>query len=210
LFIASRRGKGHNVGAAGAAASEEHSVKPLALALAFLSLAAQTDGNWTTLFDGTHFDNLERLGTANWTIVDGSAEASSGTGFLVTKETYADFELRVEFWVDEAGNSGVFMRCQDRTKIGDKTCYEANIFDKRPDPTFRTGAITHLAPPMATVNASGHWNTYEISMNGPHIIVTLNGTKTVDFEDTKFSSGPIALQYFAGHVKIRKVQIRRL
>ena len=166
--------------------------------------------DWVTLFDGKHLNNFNTVGTANWKLADGMVEATSGAGFLVSKETYADFEVRVEFWVDEGANSGVYMRCQDAAQITDKTCYEANIFDKRPDQSGRTGAIVHVAKPLATVDAGGRWNTYEITARGPKLTVRLNGTVTAEAEDTKLTSGPIALQYMAGTVRFRRVQIRRL
>ena len=166
--------------------------------------------DWVTLFDGTHLNNFNTVGTANWKLADGIVEATSGTGFLVTKETYSNFDIRVEFWVDEGANSGVYMRCQDAAKITDMTCYEANVFDKRPDQSGRTGAIVHIAKPVAIVDAGGKWNTYEISAKGPQLTVRLNGTLTAQTEDAKFMSGPIALQYMAGTVRFRRVQIRRL
>jgi Domain of Unknown Function (DUF1080) len=58
--------------------------------------------------------------------------------------------------------------------------------------------------------AGGKWNTYEITAKGPHLIVVLNGTRTAEAKDTKFASGPVALQYGAGVVKFRKVQIKPL
>ena len=163
-----------------------------------------------TLFDGTHLNNFNMVGTANWKLADGVVEATSGAGFLVSKENFSDFEIRVEFWVDEGANSGVYMRCQDATKIADTTCYEANIFDKRPDQSGRTGAIVHVAKPLAIVDAGGKWNTYEITAKGPQLTVKLNGTVTAQAEDKKLTSGPIALQYMAGTVRFRRVQIRRL
>ena len=165
---------------------------------------------WITLFDGTHLNNFNTVGTANWKLGNELVEATSGAGFLVTKDTYTDFELRVEFWVDEAANSGVYMRCQDAALITDKTCYEANIFDKRPDQSGRTGAIVHIAKPLAIVDAGGRWNTYEITARGPKLTVRLNGIVTAQAEDGKMTSGPIALQYMAGTVRFRRVQIRRL
>lgn len=172
------------------------------------ALSAQTGKGWVTLFDGKNLDNFNQVGTANWKIADGAVEANMGTGFLVTKQPYGDFDLRLEFWVDDNHNSGVFLRCQDAQKIADTSCYEANIYDKRPDPSYRTGGIVHTAKPMSMINAAGRWNTYEISAHGPHLTVTLNGTKTVDVEDKKYARGPIALQYGAGVVKFRNVQIR--
>jgi hypothetical protein len=171
---------------------------------------AQKPAGWVTLFDGTHLNNFNTVGTANWKLGGGIVEATSGAGFLVSKENYTDFELRVEFWVDESANSGVYMRCQNAAEITDKTCYEANIFDKRPDQTGRTGAIVHIAKPLAIVDAGGRWNTYEITAKGPHLTVRLNGTLTTDAKDDKLTNGPIALQYMAGTVRFRRVQIRRL
>jgi hypothetical protein len=182
--------------------------------LSFLGLTmvfAQTPASgWVTLFDGKHLNNFNMVGTANWKLADGMVEATSGSGFLVSKETFSNFEIRVEFFVDEGANSGVYMRCQDATTITDKTCYEANIFDKRPDQSGRTGAIVHVAKPLAVIDAGGKWNTYEITAKGPQLIVKLNGTVTAQAEDNKFASGPIALQYMAGTVRFRRVQIRRL
>jgi hypothetical protein len=179
--------------------------------LAYMTVFAQTPASsLVTLFDGTHLNNFNMVGTANWKLADGIVEATSGSGFLVSKENYSDFEIRVEFWVDEAANSGVYMRCQDPNKITDMTCYEANIFDKRPDQSGRTGAIVHVAKPLAIVDAGGRWNTYEITAKGPQLTVRLNGTMTAQAEDKKLTSGPIALQYMAGTVRFRRVQIRRL
>jgi hypothetical protein len=38
----------------------------------------------------------------------------------------------------------------------------------------------------------------------------LNGTVTVDIEDSTYSEGPFTLQYGSGVVKFRNVQIQRL
>jgi hypothetical protein len=180
-----------------------------ALALGTAS-AQKPASDWTTLFDGTNLDHFNTVGNAKWKLGGGMVEATSGPGFLVTKDNYANFELRVEFWVDEGANSGVYMRCQDAKQITDKTCYEANIFDKRPDQSGRTGAIVHIAKPLAIVDAGGKWNTYEITAKGPELTVRLNGTVTAQAKDDKFTNGPIALQYMAGTVRFRRVQIRRL
>lgn len=172
------------------------------------------DAGWTTLFDGSNLDNWNRIGTANWRLADGVVQADKsekGGGFLVSKNSYKDFQLRVEFWVSDDANSGIYMRCADAGKLTDKSCYEANIFDQRPDPTYGTGAIVHIAaisPPMP--KAGGRWNTYDITAKGPQLTVTLNGARTVSVQDSKFASGPIGLQYGAGVVKFRKVQIKPL
>jgi hypothetical protein len=45
---------------------------------------------------------------------------------------------------------------------------------------------------------------------GSQLTVVLNGTKTVDIQDSKFASGLVALQYGVGVVTFRKVEIRPL
>jgi len=118
--------------------------------------------------------------------------------------------LTLEFWVDEPANSGVFIRCSDRDAIGATSCYEVNIYDQREDPTYRTGGIVNFAAPTAQIDAGGQWNTYEIRAEGARLLVTLNGTVTVDIEDSTYSEGPFSLQYGAGVVKFRNVQIQPL
>ena len=130
-------------------------------------LSAQTKDRLGHVVQRQGPEQLQLIGTANWQIVDGAVQANMGTGYLVSKETYTDFEIKVEFWSSNGGNSGVYMRCMDGTKITDKTCYEANIFDKRTDQSGRTGGIPNYAPPIAIVDAEGKWNTYEITLRGP-------------------------------------------
>ncbi len=169
---------------------------------------------WVTLFDGKNLDNWERVGTANWNLADGVVQAdklaAKGSSFLVSKNSYKDFELVVEFWVSNDANSGVYFRCADRKNITDRSCYEANVYDTRPDPLYGTGAIVHRAMVKPMPKAGGKWNVYEIVARGPDVTVSLNGTVTVHMRDPELASGPIALQYGAGVVKFRKVEIKPL
>jgi hypothetical protein len=184
----------------------------LLLAAGFtLNAQAQTNTGWVTLFDGTHANDWTPIGNANWRLVDGVLVADVGTGFLVSKKSYTDFEIRAEFWVDSDANSGIFIRCTDPAKVTAANAYEVNIFDKRPDPSYGTGAIVNVAKIGNMIKAGGQWNTYEIVAKGPVFTVTLNGVRTVDgVRDTKLASGPIALQYAGGTVKFRKVLIKPL
>ncbi len=174
------------------------------------------DGGWTTLLDGPKgFDeNWDRIGTANWRIADGVAQADTGekgkNSFLMTRKAYGDFILRAEFWVSDDANSGIYMRCPDLRDITDQTCTEANIFDQRPDPTYGTGAITHLSPIKDMPKAGGKWNTFEITAQGPRIVVVMNGVKTGETDKAHALRGNIGLQWAQGVVKFRKVEIKPL
>jgi hypothetical protein len=133
-------------------------------------------------------DDWTRVGDPKWRAVDGviQSRASDDT------------------------NSGVYMRCAGPNSNTDRTCYKANIFDRRPDPTYGTGAIVHLAAVSPMPKAGGRWNTFDITVRGSRLTVDLNGTRTAEVEDARLASGPIALQYAAGVVKFRKVQIQPL
>ncbi len=181
------------------------------LLLGLVSCSSQSsEAERTTLFDGSSLDGWRVLGDANWELADGAVSADSGSGFLVTGASYGDFELTLEFWVDEPANSGIFMRCADPEAIRDTNCYEVNIYDTRADQTYRTGGIVHVAAPTSVINAGGQWNSYEIRSQGSRLLVTLNGTQTVDVTHDEFVRGPIALQYGAGTVRFRNVQIQLL
>ena len=184
--------------------------------------SGQTDAGWVTLFDGKNLDNWNRIGDANWRLEDGVVVADKGNGFLVSKDSYTDFQIRAEFWVDADANSGIFVRCTDPDKVTGANAYEVNIWDTRPEPSYGTGAIVNVAKVDPMPKAGGKWNVYEITVKGSTFTVTLNGQKTVDgAQDAKLASGHIALQHGLGVVtngvandrgvvKFRKVEIKRL
>ena len=64
--------------------------------------------------------------------------------------------------------------------------------------------------PTPMPKAGGKWNTYEITANGPHLKLVLNGVSTVDIKDSKLAQGYIALQWGSGMVKFRRVEIQPL
>jgi len=173
-------------------------------------VSGQTGSGWTTLFDGSTLDGWNTLGDANWNLADGTVQADSGSGFLVTAESYGDFQLTLEFWVDPDANSGIFIRCADPQQVGASNSYEVNIFDTRPDQEYRTGGIVNVAPPARAINTGDKWNTYDITAQGARLTVVLSGIRTVDIEHRGHTGEPIALQYGAGVVKFRNVRIRPL
>lgn len=192
-----------------------------ALAIATLGLvhftaqtSAQTGEGWVTLLDSKTMGDWNQVGESNWRLEDGAVVADKRTSkdpaHLVSKTSYKDFQVYAEFWASDDANSGIFLRCQDPTKITDRSCYEANIFDQRPDPTYGTGGIVHFAEVNPMPKAGGKWNTFEITAKGRQITVVLNGQKTVELNNGLFVEGPITLQHGAGVMKFRKVAIKPL
>ena len=187
----------------------------LVIGAAVLSAGAAFGDDWVTLVDTGKKGDWNEVGKAHWEMKDGVLTADKLDGkalaYLVSKTPYKDFQIRAEFWVDDEANSGIFIRCEKPDAIDGKSCYEVNIFDKRPDPSYGTGAIVDTAKVDPMPKAGGKWNTYEITAQGPHLVAILNGQKTADVQDSKhLNAGPIALQYGSGVVKFRKVQIKPL
>ena len=175
------------------------------------SNSKMASAGWVTLIDyGSGLENFSRVGDANWREQDGAIQADKRgqeTGYLVSRSSYTDFIAYAEVWVNDEGNSGIFLRLSDRQKVGSATAYEVQINDKRSD-GYGTGAISNVAKVSPAVMAGGKWNSFEITARGAQLTVKMNGVQTVNVSDRSFFHGPIALQYSAGIVKFRKLQIR--
>src|SRR5262245_22022805 len=93
--------------------------------------AAGQEAGWITLFDGKSLDGWDQVGESNWRVEDGAIVvdkmAGKDAGYLVSKNSYKNFIVRVEFFPSDNANSGIYFRCLDTKKITDRTCYEANI-----------------------------------------------------------------------------------
>jgi hypothetical protein len=202
--------------------------RTLVLAAALLlaacsSMPAWVPGSgWKTLIDGDKgLDNFIQVGDANWRAEGGAivADKAPNAGFLLTKSSYKDCQIRAEFWADHNTNSGIYIRITDPKKIGSVSAYEVNIYDQRPGPEYGTAAIVEVAkvPVPSPYKAGGKWNTFLITARGAQLTVEFNGDKTVDVQSGKFPEGPFALQFAnlaknapGGAIKWRKVEVRSL
>ena len=185
-------------------------------------MSSLMDTGWVTLIDGEKgLENWNRVGNANWRAEGGAIVADKGTGnanYLVSKNSYKDFQIRAEFWADHTTNSGIYIRAGDPVKIGVKNAYEVNIYDQRPGQEYATGGIVDFAKvPVPIVHkAGGKWNTILITAKGSNLIVELNDVQTVNIQNGQFAQGPFALQFGnhgkvpGGAIKWRKVQIKPL
>lgn len=198
------------------------------IALALLVLSVQEASDWKSLFNGKDLEGWTSIGSAVWKAEDGVlAGGQDGdpkkSGVLSTKETYQDFELELEFMIDEHGkyNSGVYLR-NDPGK-GGRTGYQINI--GRGESGEYCGGLylkdwLSKGDEKDAIRKKLEWNSLKIHAKGAHIEVTLNGTKVVDYTDPKpdpklLQKGTIALQTYgaeghAGWVKFRNLRIREL
>jgi hypothetical protein len=103
-----------------------------------------------------------------------------------TRETFGNCVLRVVYkTTDPASNSGVFVRVADKPRdpwFAVHHGYEVQILDAQ-DEYHRTGAIYSLAKSTSLpVRPPGEWNTMEITLDGPRVIVRVNGGVVNEFD----------------------------
>jgi hypothetical protein len=193
----------------------------------------------TVLFDGSNLDawQTEKGGPAKWKVANGYMEVVRGTGDIVTRRKFGDYQLHVEFREpnpptgssQERGNSGVFLA----------GLYEVQVLDSYNNLTYADGqaaAIYGQTPPL--VNAArppGEWQTYDIVFVSPRFnegklatggyvtvfhngVVTQNHTQllgaTVHHALPKFTphelNMPLRLQDHGVPVRFRNIWIRPL
>ena len=194
-------------------------------ALALL-LAQGVEG--TPLFNGKDLEGWQAVGSAVWKVEDGVLVGGQDgdpkkSGVLHTKAEYQDFELTLDFMIDEHGkyNSGVYLR-NPAGKAG-RTGYQVNIGRGEAE-EYCAGVYTNKwlakGDEKDAIRKKLDWNSLRILIKGNHIEVDLNGTRvsTVDDAepDPKFlPKGVIALQTYgaeghAGWVKFRNLRLRPL
>lgn len=174
---------------------------------------------------------------AGWHVADGVLFKDGEVDDLVTKESFGNFELELEWKIGKAGNSGVFYR---GTREYDHIYWsapeyqlldDANAPDGRSRLTAAAAAYALYGPPAGVVQPFDHWNRTRIVLEGTHVEHWLNGRKVVEYElqsgdwksrvaASKFAaypnyglakSGLIGLQGdHPGTLAIRRIRIREL
>jgi hypothetical protein len=173
----------------------------------------QKESGWTALFNGKDLSGWKNNGDEKWVAEQGTILCESTVnkyGYLTTDKSYRDFDLRLKFKGEAAGNSGVFVRSrilgidpQHGPDIeGMQVEVDPNV-GKHTGGLYESGGRGWVAMPTAEGEQAlkpGAWNDLQISVRGPHIVTQLNGTKIVDFTDPtpKFTDGVIALQIHTG------------
>jgi hypothetical protein len=204
-------------------------IAPLLVLFSFTGLiAADDEKDFRPLFNGKDLTGWETVGSAKWKVEEGIIGGGQDgdpkrSGLLLTKEQYRDFELRLEFKIDEHGkyNSGVYLR-QTPGK-GGRTGYQVNIGRGQAE-EYTAGIFTDRwlakGDEHDKIRKPLDWNSLSIIAKGGHLVVYLNGVKVSEYNDPKpaerfVQPGAIALQTYgaqghAGWVKFRGLRIRKL
>jgi hypothetical protein len=130
-------------------------------------------------------------------------------GNLRTKETFEDFNLKIEVNIPEGSNSGIYLR----------GIYEIQVMDSygRPLDSHNMGALySRITPSVSAEKPAGEWQSLDITLCDHHLTVILNGTKIIDNQPImgvtggaltadEYSPGPIYLQGDHGQVSYRNI-----
>lgn len=174
--------------------------------------AEESQQGWVLLFNGTSLDGWEARSEAEWIVRDGylvTVNPGTANHFVATTQDYENYRVRLEFWADSTANGGVYLG-SPATGVAGTGATEVNIFDAHAQwPTGSINNVQRYDPPTSTV---GRWNTMEITVQGAHVTVLLNGVKSAEGNTTRASHlGRIALQHLAGgEIRYRSIRLLRM
>jgi hypothetical protein len=164
----------------------------LCLGVVFLATISQAQsGEWKQLFDGKDLTGWKHVGPGEMTVENGLIQTHGGMGLLYwTGGKLGDCVIRVVYKMrDENDNSGVFIRIPIEPReawMPVNYGYEVQIDNvaEGEDEYHITGMLYSLTKPLARPGKPGpQWNTMEITLDGPHTVVTVNGVKVTDFTE---------------------------
>lgn len=159
--------------------------------------AAEKKAGWRLLFDGKTsngwrgFKGKEFPGTV-WVVEDGTLkrpakQGSHGGADIITVDSFDDFDLRFEWRISPAGNSGVkYLVTEERSgPIAHE--YQLIDDDKHPDALIgdhrKTAALYDALPATGTaLRKVGEFNASRIFVRGRHVEHWLNGKKVLEYE----------------------------
>ncbi len=169
--------------------------KPLFLLLLTAALlpAAAGSGEWKQLFDGKDLNGWKHVGPGGMTVENGLLRTHGGMGLLYWEGgKVGDCVIRIVYKMrDENDNSGVFIRIPTAPTepwMPVNKGYEVQI-DNHPerggeDEYHVTGTLYSLTKPLSKPGKPGpEWNTMEITLDGPHTIIEVNGQKVTDYTE---------------------------
>jgi Domain of Unknown Function (DUF1080)/Beta xylosidase C-terminal Concanavalin A-like domain len=185
------------------------------------------DPGYRLLFDGTQasFSRWAHAGPGRFVLRgDCTLESAGGLGLLWYDDEPFDspMTLKVEWMIPGDANSGVFVgfpAVDNDPLVAVERGYEIQI-DPTDSPASTTGAIYSFqaadrARRDQALNPQGEWNTYEITVDAPRVVVRLNGVVVNRFLSTTaarrdLGRGFVGLQNHsdADHVFFRSVQVK--
>jgi len=153
---------------------------------------AEDDDGWAPLLK-PDLSNVEPQKEKVWSFdADGNLVATKDVN-LVTKETYSDFALDLEFCMEPNANAGVFVYCSDLAnwipnKIEVQLTDDHHPSNRYYAPTSKNCALFgHQAPWKGNLKPAGEWNRLTIYCQGKRIRVAQNGEFVLETDLANFT-----------------------
>ena len=148
----------------------------------------QPAADFEELFDGESLAGWTAVGgePGIWHVAGGMLAARPGKNWLSTNRAFGDFDLRLDYRLERAGNSGVLLRAPHR---GDPSYegLEVQLLDdgariyRQLRPEQHAGSIYGvIAARPGFAKPAGAWNRMAIRLEGGSVRVVLNGSCVVD------------------------------
>ncbi len=169
----------------------------------------EVEAGWLILFDGESLFGWNDECNGDWRVEDGAIVVTQGdVGLLRTTTQFDNYVLKVDFRSAKGTNSGVFLRTSPSPKDPATDCYELNIADS--DNPFPTCSLVKRKKAEGNFD-SDQWQSFEVALNGPHVVVKLDGKQVLDYTDKKLlGRGFIGLQHNSGEVQFRNIKLKPL
>ena len=180
-----------------------------------------------SLFNGKDLSGWTSVGSAKWEVSDriikgGQNGNPSKSGVLWTNEIFKDFDLSLEFKIDEHGryNSGVYFRKSKTKPLGRP--YQINIGRGAAGEPIGLHVDDWLdkGDEKDEFRKPLKWNSLRILAIGPDIKTWLNGNLIVDYKDPSprkdlLEAGMIGFQTYgaeghAGWIHFRNISIKKI
>lgn len=205
---------------------------------------SEKKNGWVLLFDGLSTEGWSATSgqpvPAGWKVENGMLTTVAGGkgGDIITLKDYADFDLKLDYMIDTACNSGVkyfFTKYESGGNLGmEYQILDDKLAEDNKEADHLAGSLYDVLPPVKLrkkVYPPGKWNSIRIVSNGNNIEHWLNDFKILEYTrgskkftdavaQSKFSKavpgfgmvkkGRILLQEHGGVVRFRNIRIKAL
>jgi len=196
---------------------------------------------WQLLFNGkdmSHWRNFKKENIdSRWRVTQGEMRLTEkGAGDILTKKTYENFDLKLDWKISVAGNSGIFIMADEVGNQIYSHAVEVQILDNERHSDNKlashlSGSIYDItASPTESHKKAGEWNSVRILMLNQSLKVWQNNVKTADVvvgsekwqqlvDKSKFKNwqgfaltqvGHIGLQDHSDPVSFKNIKIKEL
>jgi hypothetical protein len=192
---------------------------------------AKSDDGFVQLFNGKDLTNWKSHpdNKTKFVVEDGAITGIGPAGHLFSERgDYENFVFRIEAKINDGGNSGQYVRARfqkgfpagyeaqinathgDKIKTG--SLYPAFLKDRKEREEFTKKYCVLNMPPAGA--GPDEWFTQEVTAEGNHIVIKVNGVVTVDYRDpyNTFTKGHFAIQHHdpTCRIKVRKAEVKEL